>query len=455
MVMKKPVRHFSLYLIIPVIVSGLSILSVLVTTNILEYPFLNGINKKFVILGWIFFIALTAFLCGFLLVRFLLRPVEKFVEITKENPVLRPIFEGVSDSGAKKDEMDHIKHVFKQVTEALSKVDSRLLFPEFTCESRSMRSVLNMIMKVAPTDSTVLILGESGTGKELVATSIYHHSRRKERPFIKLNCAAIPQELLESELFGHEKGAFTGASARKKGKFELADHGTIFLDEIGDMPLSLQAKILRVLQEKELDMVGGESPIKVDVRVIAATNKNIGALVKEGKFREDLFYRLNVFMITLPPLRERQEDISPLIEQKIIEIKGDAASAIQISTEAMKRLKFYSWPGNVRELHNTIERAMVLSETGCIDAVHLPSNIDVDTIQMVKKTRSILDEETTLDEMLQEIEIKIISDALKRTDGVQVKAAELLGINQRSLWHRMKKYGLDAAQFRNSSNFDA
>ncbi|MBU0992872.1 MAG: sigma-54 dependent transcriptional regulator [Proteobacteria bacterium] len=399
------------------------------------------------------FIALTAFVCGFVVVQFILKPVEKFVAMTKANPVLRPILEENPQIITKKDEMDHIKHVFKQVTEALNKVDSRLLFPEFTCESRSMRSVLNMVMKVAPTESTVLILGESGTGKELVATSIFQHSKRKNKPFIKLNCVAIPEELLESELFGHEKGAFTGADAKKKGKFELADNGTIFLDEIGDMPFNLQAKLLRVLQEKEFDTVGGTTPVKVDVRVIAATNKNLESLVKEGTFREDLYYRLNVFLITLPPLRERQEDIPLLIEDKINQLKnGD--STITVSDDAMKRMKYYSWPGNIRELHNTIERACVLSENGRLEVNHLPSTVDVDTIQVVKKSKSILDEETTLDEKLQEIEVNIISDALKRTEGIQVKAAELLGINQRSLWHRMKKYDIDATKFKKTTTFD-
>ena len=454
--MKKPVLNISLYIIIPVIVSGLSILSILVTTTIIDYGKNLGVDKNVVLLGWIVFISLIAFLCGFMMVRFILHPVEKFVALTKENPVLRPILDS-PHSDAKKDEMDHIKHVFKQVTQALSKVDSRLLFPEFTCESRAMRSVLNMIMKVAPTDSTVLVLGESGTGKELVATSIFEHSHRKNGPFVKLNCVAIPEELLESELFGHEKGAFTGADAKKKGKFELAHRGTIFLDEIGDMSLTLQAKFLRVLQEKEFDTVGGTIPIKVDVRVIAATNKNLEAMVKEGRFREDLFYRLNVFMITLPPLRERREDIPLLVESKIREMADSGnTSPLTVSDEAMRRLKYHDWPGNIRELLNTVERASVLSENGTIDADHLPSVIEaVDTGTVVKKSRSILDEETTLDEMLREIEINIISDALKRTEGVQVRAAELLGINQRSLWHRMKKYDIDAAQFRESSKSDA
>ena len=444
--MKKKTINISLYIIFPVIVSGLSLLSIVVTYNIIDYSQMAGKNAAVVLLIWIVFITLTAFACGFFVLKFVLKPVEQFVEKAKENPAIAPI---LNDTGiSRKDEIKYITNVFNQVTDALSKVDSRHLFPEFDCDSKSMRSVLNLILKVSATDSTVLIQGESGTGKELVATSIYEHSNRKGRPFIKLNCVAIPDELLESELFGHEKGAFTGATSRKYGKFELANGGTIFLDEIGDMPLSLQGKLLRVLQEKEVDVVGGSKPVKVDVRIIAATNKDLETMVKEGHFREDLYYRLNVLLIHLPPLRERREDIPLLVENKLKNM-GDH---YHISEEVVSMLRKYNWPGNIRELLNTVERAAVLSETGMIEAHHLPSYLSVREAIEGPHFVSILDSETTLDEKLREIEINIITDALKRTGGVQVTAAKLLGINQRSLWHRAKKYGIDITKFKRSPN---
>jgi transcriptional regulator with GAF, ATPase, and Fis domain len=293
---------------------------------------------------------------------------------------------------------------------------------------------------VAPTDSTVLILGESGTGKELVASSIHRNSRRKQAPFIKLNCVAIPPDLLESELFGHEKGAFTGATARKPGKFELANGGTIFLDEIGDMPLGLQAKILRVLQEKEFDRVGGTRTVQVDVRIICATNQDLAKMVREGRFREDLYYRINVFALPLPPLRERKEDIPQLVDDFLAQTAPEA----RISSEALQRLIGYAWPGNVRELQNTVERAAVLSQGRDIEVAHLPDHMAqaFDTAAAVDRHNGA---PLTLDDTLKEIEKSMIIDALKHTDGVQVRAAEELGINQRSLWHRIKKYQIDVA----------
>ena len=220
---------------------------------------------------------------------------------------------------------------------------------------------------MARTDSTVLISGESGTGKELVASSLYEHSFRQGKPFIKLNCVAIPEGLLESELFGHEKGSFTGATAQKIGKFELADGGTIFLDEIGDMPLATQAKLLRILQEKEFERVGGNQTIRVDVRFIAATNKNLTEMVRQGTFREDLYYRLNVFSIHLPPLRERKEDI-PLLAAHILE---QMENPVKLSSEGLQILMTNSLPGNIRELQNILERAAVMTDSGMIEPRHL------------------------------------------------------------------------------------
>jgi transcriptional regulator with GAF, ATPase, and Fis domain len=278
-----------------------------------------------------------------------------------------------------------------------------------------------------------------------VASSIHRNSRRKQAPFIKLNCVAIPPDLLESELFGHEKGAFTGATARKPGKFELANGGTIFLDEIGDMPLALQAKILRVLQEKEFDRVGGTRTVQVDVRIICATNQDLAEMVAEGRFREDLYYRINVFALQLPPLRERKEDIPLLVDDFLAHTVPEA----RISSEALQRLIGYAWPGNVRELQNTVERAAVLSQGQNIDVAHLPDNMSraFDHTPMVDRQN---DAPLSLDDKLKEIEKSLIIDALKHTQGIQVRAAEDLGINQRSLWHRIKKYQIDVTALKSN-----
>jgi len=307
-----------------------------------------------------------------------------------------------------------------------------------------MRGIFSQILKVAPTDATVLITGESGTGKELVAQSIYQHSLRKDGPFIKLNCVAIPEGLLESELFGHEKGSFTGATAQKRGKFELAHGGTILLDEIGDMPLATQAKLLRVLQEKEFERVGGTKPIRVDIRIIASTNKNLTKLVQEGKFREDLFYRLNVFSLHLPPLRDRREDI-PALAQGFLET---APKSAEISSSALQLLMGFHWPGNVRELKNVIERAAVMAENGIIEPQHLPVQISGG---LVGQAMQEVPEQANLDDRLAEIEKRFIIDALTRADGVQVKAAQILGIKERSLWHRVKKYNIDVTSIKKST----
>jgi transcriptional regulator with PAS, ATPase and Fis domain len=308
-----------------------------------------------------------------------------------------------------------------------------------------MRGLLSLIKKVAPTDSTVLILGESGTGKELVATSIHDNSERTDQPFIKLNCAAIPEELLESELFGHEKGAFTGATKSKPGKFDMANGGTLFLDEIGDMPYNLQAKVLRILQEQEFYRVGGSRTIKVDVRIIASTNKNLEKMVQEGTFREDLFYRLNVFTLHLPPLRERKEDISLLVDNFL----QNAPKKVEISSVALQMLVAFSWPGNIRELQNTIESASVIAENGYIEPAQLPAKI-TGAFSSPNHTDLKMPANIPLDERLQEIEKSMIIEALRKTGGVQIRATELLGINQRSLWHRIKKHNIDVRGLKNT-----
>jgi transcriptional regulator with PAS, ATPase and Fis domain len=304
-----------------------------------------------------------------------------------------------------------------------------------------MRAIFGQILKVAPTDTTVLISGESGTGKELIATAIYEQSLRKGKPFVKVNCVAIPEGLLESELFGHERGAFTGAVAQKKGKFELADTGTIFLDEIGDMPAATQAKLLRVLQEREFERVGGSQTIPVDVRIIAATNKHLTEMVKSGAFREDLFYRLSVFNIHLPALRERREDIPALMEH-FLEKTG---KPLEVSSQAMKLLLSHSWPGNIRELQNIIERAAVMTEQGTIETGHLPAGLAGESLTTTRGT----DDARPLDDQLAEIEKGMIIEALTRAGGIQSRAAQILGINQRSLWHRIKKFNIDVSTFKN------
>ncbi len=329
-----------------------------------------------------------------------------------------------------------------ELRELKESLEARYRFENITAQSGKMQEVLKLITRVAGTDATVLIVGESGTGKELVAEAIHQHSRRKDGPLIKLNCAAIPEGLLESELFGHEKGAFTGAIGKKMGRFELADQGTIFLDEIGDMGPSSQAKVLRVLQERTFDRVGGTWTIQVNVRVIAATNKNLSHEVREKRFREDLYFRLNAFPIVLPPLRERKEDIPPLTEQFLKKSGKRTGVEVQgISNEALDCLKRYDWPGNVRELENCIERAVIMAEGGLITPAHLPPHL-----LSSKVPRDLF----PLDETMAKIEKEIIIEALKKSDWVQSKAAKILGISERSLWHRVKKHRIDVDKLQNA-----
>lgn len=440
--MKQAHFHIRLYIIIPIIFAGVAFLSSIVAFRITEYYMKRGLGSTWPISFWAVIIAAVAFFCALLIARAILKPVERFVKNAEQLPVLA--WPGLdAEKERTQDELEHYTHVFEQVTDVLGKMEACQLFPEIIGQSRAVRGVLSQIMKVAPTDSTVLISGESGTGKELVATSIFTHSLRKDSPFIKLNCVAIPEGLLESELFGHEKGAFTGAAGRKVGKFEMANGGTIFLDEIGDMPLTTQAKILRVLQEREFERVGGTRSITVDVRFIVATNKNLAKMLKEGQFREDLYYRINVLSLHLPPLRERKEDI-PLLADHFLQ---NGPKSAQISSTALQLLMAYSWPGNVRELQNTVERAAVMCEKCTIEVNSLPQNI---TKGLTNRVMVPLQESSHIDEQLREIEKGMIIEALRKTGGVQLKAAQLLGINQRSLWHRIKKYEIDVASIKKS-----
>jgi len=305
-------------------------------------------------------------------------------------------------------------------------------------QSDRMQEVFGAVHSVAPSRANVLLRGESGTGKELIAKAIHYMSPRAKGPFIKFNCASIPEGLLESELFGHEKGSFTGAMAMRKGRFELADGGTIFLDEIGDLPLALQPKILRVLQEKEFERVGGEKTTKVDVRLIAATSRNLEYLVSEGKFREDLYYRLNVVPVFLPPLREKIEDIPLLVEYFLKKYNEENHKSVSIASDALNTLINYDWPGNVRELENTIERLVVMSRGKVITPSDLPFNIRDHTLK-AKYASQIKD---ALPSTIVDIEKTKILDAIEKTGGIQAKAARLLGITPRQIGYKIKKYNI-------------
>ncbi len=307
-------------------------------------------------------------------------------------------------------------------------------------QSDAILNLVEVVKKVAATDSTVLITGESGTGKSLIAKAIHFMSHRKDGPFITINCAAIPETLLEAELFGYEKGAFTGAHSPKKGKFELANGGTIFLDEIGDMPLSLQAKILRVLQDREIERLGSEKTIKVDVRVIAATNRNLEQLVREGKFREDLYYRLNVVPIHVPALRSRKEDIPLLVEHFLQFFNSKYNKNVRVSPDAMEALMEYHWPGNIRELENTVERIVVMHEE-VVKATDLPPHI------LAYRRKAVMEELSNLPEKIQATEREKIIEALEKTGYVKSRAAKLLGYTLRQLDYRIKKYGIEIKKF--------
>jgi Nif-specific regulatory protein len=308
--------------------------------------------------------------------------------------------------------------------------------------SSAIRDMYALVAQVAPTDANVLITGESGTGKELVAAEIFRLSKRNGKPFLKVNCAALPESVIESELFGHEKGAFTGAINQRKGRFEMADTGTIFLDEIGELPPQIQVKLLRVLQERDFERVGGTQTIKVDVRIIAASNRNLEDEVKAGRFREDLFYRLNVFMLHMPPLRQRKSDIMLLADyftEKYAEKNGKLIK--RISSLAIDLLTNYHWPGNIRELENCIERAVILSNDMVIHSYNLPPSL-----QSAASTNTELT--TTLDAALSRLEKEMITEALKNSEGNMSAAARALGITERQMGLRIHHYGINWRAFR-------
>ena len=372
---------------------------------------------------------------------------------TIENAV-KAVKDGAYDFLAKPFDTDHLLVLIKRALDTTrvaaenillrSALADRIGAPAIIGKSKQMQEITAAIQKVAPTNATVLLHGESGTGKELFARAIHVLSPRKDGPFIAINSAAIPRELLESELFGYERGAFTGAEARKLGKLELADKGTVFLDEIGDMDLTLQAKILRVLQEQVIERVGGNKPIRIDVRVIAATNKNIEQAVAAGTFREDLFYRLNVFPITIPPLRERREDIATLAQQFVAKYSAEVRKGpLTIADDAMEVLMKLPWKGNVRELKNVIERAVIYAEGNVIRGQDLGM-----------KEASVMEaliEHVPTEAPLQEVaaaatriaESRRIRQVLKQTGGNKTKAAEVLQVSYKTLLTKIKDYQLE------------
>jgi DNA-binding NtrC family response regulator len=318
----------------------------------------------------------------------------------------------------------------------------RYRLPAIVGESARIVEVSNAIQRVAPTDSTVLLQGESGTGKELFARAIHQLSPRRDRPFVAINCAAIPETLIENELFGHEKGSFTGATGRQLGKFELADSGTIFLDEIGELGLGVQSKILRVIQERRFDRIGGTSTLEVDVRIICATNRPLAGEVKEGRFREDLFFRINVFPVTVPPLRARREDIDGLADFFLQKFARELKKpSLRIAADAAETLRAYDWPGNIRELENCIERAAILCDGGVIERRDL--HIEAPSTDAL---RDALDLSGTLEEAAARtarlVERLKIAEALEQTDS-RADAAEKLGISVRTLAAKMKEHGIE------------
>jgi len=368
---------------------------------------------------------------------------------------IKAMKEGAYDYITKPFKIEEIKLIIKNALEKkqLQKenmilkqvVRDRYHFENIIGQSSKMLELYDLLEKVAPTKTNILITGESGTGKELVAKAIHYNSPRKDKPFVTLNCGAIPESLIESELFGHMKGAFTDAITTKKGLFEVADEGTIFLDEISELPLMMQVKLLRVLQDKEFKRVGGTEDIRVDVRIISATNKDLEEAVREKQFREDLFYRLNVIQIKLPTLRERKEDIVPLANHFLKKYAEDLGKPITvIAPEALRILVQYDYPGNVRELQNIIERAVALEMAQELTPQNLSSYLDDQLPQ--KKGALNLDlpiEGIDLEKVVEDLERTLLLKALDRTKGIKKKAADLLHINFRSMRYRLEKYGLN------------
>lgn len=337
---------------------------------------------------------------------------------------------------------DEKEKLIEETSHLLKELREKYDFDNLIGNSNQMREVFGQIAQVARSTATVLLRGESGTGKEIIANAIHYNSLRAKKPFVKINCAALPETLIEAELFGYEKGAFTGANQRKKGRFELAEGGTLFLDEIGDLPLQTQIKLLRALQEREFERIGGTETIKVNIRLITATNKDLEKAIEDGTFREDLFYRINVFTIFLPPLRDRKADILLLAEHFLEKYERAHGKHIKrISTQAIDMLTAYHYPGNVRELENAIERAVVVCDGSVIHGHHLPPTL---------QTAEVSDTVTrgSLETAVSAFERDMISDALKTTNGNRSKAADLLDTTERIINYKIKKYGINARRFK-------
>ncbi|HEX2714118.1 MAG TPA: sigma-54 dependent transcriptional regulator, partial [Candidatus Acidoferrales bacterium] len=349
--------------------------------------------------------------------------------------VLKPFsFAEMSMVIRKELDASHLREENRSLREALGQ---RYSYRNIVARSAKMQEVLALVERVAPSNSTVLLGGESGVGKDLVARSIHENSRRASGPFVKINCTAIPENLLESELFGYEKGAFTGATSSKPGKFELADKGTIFLDEIGDVPAAIQVKLLRVLQEREFERLGGTKTLKVDVRLVAATNRNLRAALEQRTFREDLYYRLNVVPIDIPPLRDHKEDIPDLVDHFIARFASESGKAIRGITPAARQLMMnFHWPGNVRELENIVERAVALSDGPLLDV----ADIHLDVVPPATSTAGspFPPEGMTLEQW----EDEMIREAVRRANGNKSQAARLLGLSRNALRYRLSKIGV-------------
>lgn len=332
----------------------------------------------------------------------------------------------------------HLRHLQEENRNLREELGKRYEFKNIVARSAKMQEVLAVVERVAPGNSTVLLGGESGVGKDMIARAIHQHSRRSSGPMVKINCAAIPENLLESELFGYERGAFTGAVAAKPGKFELADQGTIFLDEIGDVPPSIQVKLLRVLQEREFERLGGTKTLKVDVRLVAATNRNLRAALEQGTFREDLYYRLNVVPIDIPPLREHKEDIPDLVRMFLARFSRDAGKNVTgITPAALKLLLDFHWPGNVRELENIVERAVALSAGPEIDAADI--QLDLSPARPPSGGSASFPPPGMT---LEQFEDEIIREAVRRASGNKSQAARLLGLSRNAMRYRLAKLGV-------------
>ncbi|MEX1275999.1 MAG: sigma-54 dependent transcriptional regulator [Bacteroidota bacterium] len=380
-------------------------------------------------------------------------PVIVFTAFGSSDRAIEAMKSGAFDYLTKPFDIDELVEVIRRAVEhkslatevqvlrqRLADVDAGEYQPDqFVSKSPSMQKIFKMIGKVAPSDVTVLIEGETGTGKELVANAIEYHSRRREKPFVKVNCSAIPEGLLESELFGHEKGAFTGAHQQRQGRFELADGGTLFLDEIGELSPALQPKILRVLEQGEFQRVGGKEALRVDVRVLAATNRNLQEEVQAGRFRKDLFFRLQVVHIVIPPLRERREDIPALVSHLLK--KHGGKRDLLATRQVLSLLKAYAWPGNVRELENVIERAVVLTPGRTITEEHISLPV-VSTVDRAKYDRAAEASSLALRDILEKVERDVILAALERARWNKTRAAKLLKISRRVLFTKIKEYKL-------------